>query len=78
MTPEQRELIDAENESVRARKAMQRHCGHMRQDKTMAVSGQMHSDGLYHPICVKCQKLFKPCPPGTRRRYRIPVAEARA
>ncbi len=40
----------------------QRHdrCSHRKPDNASAVHGQIHSDGLIHPICVICQRLFSP------------------
>jgi hypothetical protein len=44
-------------------KRAQTNCRHEKQDKTSTWYGQVHSDGLIHPICVRCQKLATPYPP---------------
>jgi hypothetical protein len=41
----------------------QKNCPHEKQDKTSTWYGQVHSDGLIHPICVRCQKEATPYPP---------------
>ncbi len=37
-------------------------CDHRKPDHSSRVHGQIHSDGLIHPICLWCQKLFAPYP----------------
>ena len=44
-------------------KMRQDRCSHRKPDESSRVHGQIHSDGLVHPICVWCQKLFTPYPP---------------
>lgn len=41
----------------------QANCGHKKPDATPTIFGQIHSDGLIHPLCVRCQKLFTPYKP---------------
>lgn len=38
-------------------------CDHHKPDGRSAVVGQKHSDGLVHPLCLNCQKLFDPISP---------------
>jgi hypothetical protein len=38
----------------------QNSCSHTMPRGERAVFGQSHSDGLFHPICVVCQKEFPP------------------
>lgn len=38
-------------------------CDHRKPDNSSRVHGQIHHDGLIHPICLWCQKLFTPYPP---------------
>lgn len=41
----------------------QKNCPHEKQDKSSTWYGQVHSDGLIHPICVRCQKEATPYAP---------------
>lgn len=50
---------------------MQANCGweygrpgsHTKENGKTAINGQVHNDGLYHPICFRCFKAFPPIPP---------------
>lgn len=53
-------LAKEEEEAVRKRQA---NCSHLKESGKTAVMGQVHSDGLYHPLCIKCQKEFTPVEP---------------
>jgi hypothetical protein len=33
-------------------------CSHTKENGKPSIGGQVHSDGLYHPICLRCQKPF--------------------
>lgn len=47
---------------------MQTNCGweygrpgsHTKENGNSAINGQVHNDGLYHPICFRCFKAFPP------------------
>lgn len=52
--------IKAEEEG---RAALQAMCGHKKENGHSAINGQIHSDGLYHPICIHCFKAFEPIKP---------------
>lgn len=41
----------------------QANCSHKMPRGENAISGQQHSDGLVHPLCVICQKEFTPYKP---------------
>lgn len=56
------ELAKAEDEAKRLR---WKSCSHRKPDGRAAIGGQIHSDGLIHPICLICQFPFpaiKPTP----------------
>lgn len=38
-------------------------CRHRKERGESAVMGQIHSDGLYHPLCLRCGKMFDPIAP---------------
>lgn len=47
--------------------AQQNGCGHMKGPKyegQTTVAAPLHSDGLHHPICLRCNKQFPPFAPG--------------
>lgn len=47
--------------------AQQNACGHMKGPKyegQTTVAAPLHSDGLHHPICLRCNKQFPPFAPG--------------
>lgn len=46
-----------------SKKAKQDACGHVKENGKSTVSGQKHSDGLVHPVCLRCQKEFTPYRP---------------
>lgn len=39
---------------------LQSNCSHRKQNGESTFKGQIHSDGLYHPLCLRCQKLLPP------------------
>jgi len=41
------------------------NCNHKKENGRSAFVGQMHSDGLYHPICQHCQYEAPPIKPTT-------------
>jgi hypothetical protein len=59
--------------TTRQKEAGWASCSHMKphpyQGKTRIVA-PFHSDGLFHPICLNCQKEFAPFPAGNQT---IPV-----
>lgn len=46
-----------------ARKARQEACTHKTEKGRSVISGQVHADGLHHPICQRCGREFQPRPP---------------
>jgi hypothetical protein len=46
------------------RRRAQQTCQHQKERGESAVGGQINSDGLIHPICLRCQKEFSPYSPG--------------
>jgi hypothetical protein len=38
-------------------------CQHRKENGKSAVGGQLHSDGLIHPLCLRCLAEFKPIKP---------------
>ena len=58
----QASLLEA-REQEQNKQLRQERCGHRKPDQRSAWHGQIHSDGLIHPICVICQAEQKPYPP---------------
>lgn len=55
--------------------ARQANCRHVKENGRSAINGQVHNDGLYHPICHHCFKEFTPVPPtGEKLQRGIQVA----
>jgi hypothetical protein len=54
------ELAKLEEEQQQKRWAA---CSHTKPDGRRAIGGQVHSDGLIHPICLICNKQFTPVSP---------------
>lgn len=80
---ERKRRIDVQQQSVKRaemeiamREAREASCNHMKphpyQNKTRIVA-PLHSDGMHRPICLNCQKEFKPFPPGNNT---IPVGSS--
>ena len=43
------------------RAAAQARCNHTSEDNRFTlIRGQVHNDGMHHPICVRCLKEFPP------------------
>jgi len=77
-TPEQQEQLDRQK-MIRERKAelmvllakdeekgkrrKRERCSHLKPNGKIAIGGQIHADGLVHPLCVKCQTEFQPFKP---------------
>jgi hypothetical protein len=59
----QEEMIKVAKAAEEGRDRLQRVCPHRKQNGDSRVVGQIHSDGLIHPICQWCQKQFQPYPP---------------
>lgn len=58
------ELARVEEES---KKAAWASCSHTKPNGQRSVSGQIHSDGLVHPICLRCQFPFPPFKPSAEQ-----------
>lgn len=69
---QQASIAEAKNSQLQ-KQANESACSHMKphpyQGKTRIVA-PFHSDGLFHPICLNCQKEFPPFPAGNQT---IPV-----
>jgi hypothetical protein len=77
-TPEQEEQLK-QQKMIRERKAQlmillakdeekgkrnrRDRCSHTKPNGKIAIGGQIHADGLVHPLCVKCQTEFQPFKP---------------
>jgi hypothetical protein len=48
---------------VEQKKRREAHCDHKKENGKPAWVGQVHSDGLFHPICQHCQKAATPYKP---------------
>lgn len=48
---------------VEQKKRREDNCPHTKENGRTAWVGQVHSDGLYHPICLHCQKAATPFRP---------------
>lgn len=35
-------------------------CGHKKENGSWCIGGQEHSDGMIHPVCLRCGKSFPP------------------
>ena len=40
---------------------------HTKENGRSAINGQVHNDGLYHPICFRCFKAFPPVKPSAEQ-----------
>lgn len=50
-------------EEMELRRRTQELCGHKKENGKSCVGGQIHSDGLIHPLCLRCGKEFTPVKP---------------
>ena len=63
---EEKERMEARRQSMLAvakaeekqREDAWRNCNHTKPNGRPSVGGQVHSDGLYHPFCLRCQFPF--------------------
>lgn len=58
-----KQMIELATEEMKAKVNRQRACGHVKQNGDTLFQGQIHSDGLYHPICMRCGKEGTPQEP---------------
>ena len=47
-------------EHVALVKRNQAACGHVKDNGRSTIGGQVHNDGMYHPLCLRCFKAFPP------------------
>lgn len=62
----QQARIEVGNAAAKERVARQATCNHKMDNgnaEKFCINGQLHSDGLMHPICLRCQMEFKPYRP---------------
>ena len=57
---EMRSMVQAQRQQISANQA---RCSHTMPRGENAISGQVHNDGKFHPICVVCLKEFPPRSP---------------
>ena len=60
------QMLTVERERIRQKEAREMACeanGHRKENGRTAINGQVHNDGLYHPICFHCFKTFPPVRP---------------
>lgn len=77
-TPEQQEQIDQQRlirerkkqlmillarDEEKGKRNRRERCSHLKPNGKIAIGGQIHADGLVHPLCVKCQTEFQPFKP---------------
>ena len=55
---QQEQRVETARQEMASKAARESRCSHTKERGESAVYGQKHSDGLVHPICVRCQKLF--------------------
>jgi len=58
-----KQMIDLANIETQAKINGQMNCSHRKEDGRTRIMGQIHSDGMYHGICLWCNKEFKPVAP---------------
>lgn len=54
------ELAKIESENTRRN---QERCSHKKENGNTLWMGQIHSDGMFHPLCFRCQKMGTPMEP---------------
>ncbi len=57
------DMIKVANMEMAAVKANQAACSHRKENGRTLFHGQVHSDGFYHGICLRCQFLLPPSRP---------------
>lgn len=57
------EMLTVARAEEEAKKQAWANCKHVKEDGRPSVSGQVHSDGKIHPICLRCQFEFTPYAP---------------
>ncbi len=57
------DMIKVANMEIAAIKANQAACSHRKENGRTLFHGQVHSDGMYHGICLRCQFLLPPSRP---------------
>jgi hypothetical protein len=59
----QQQRIAIAEKDMRSKAEHEARCSHKKEKGESAVFGQRHSDGMVHPICVRCQHEFPPYKP---------------
>lgn len=54
------DMLRITREALAQKTAHQNACSHTKENGRSAVNGQVHNDGLYHPLCLRCMKEFPP------------------
>lgn len=53
------EMVELGRIEQEQRELNQSRCGHTKPDGKPSTGGQVHSDGLYHEFCLRCQKEIR-------------------
>lgn len=60
-----KEMIELARIEMEQKQLLQSNCSHRKQNGQSTIGGQVHSDGLYHPICTRCGYQPEPSAPPT-------------
>ena len=60
----QEQMLRVATEEIEGKNRLQEMCDHKKENGRPAIGGQIHSDGLVHPLCLHCFKEFPPYKPG--------------
>ncbi len=70
-----KDMVKMAQEQIAMKKNIQDNCGweygrpgsHTKENGRSAINGQIHNDGKYHPICMRCFKEFTPETPNAQQ-----------
>ncbi len=70
-----KDMVRMAQEQEAMKSNIQSNCGweygrpgsHTKENGRSAINGQIHNDGLYHPICFRCFKAFPPEKPNAQQ-----------
>ena len=60
---QKKQMIALAQLETATRERRQKACSHKKQDGNTLWAGQIHSDGKYHPICLRCSAEGEPMEP---------------
>lgn len=64
------DYLQSAREQMVVKQARESNCearGHKKENGSSAISGQIHNDGLFHPLCLRCFKELKPYRPSVEQ-----------